>query len=570
MNFVLINMFFKKKYNQKHNGEISPDEIFLDSSNLPEFNTQQFEGRIEKPISKKTIYFVGVFFILVLTIFSFKLYLLQIKNGDYYFTKGDNNRLKHSVFFSERGIIYDRNGVELAWNDVNEEGDSFAKRSYAEKKGLSHLVGYIGYPLKDNSGNYYEIETIGKSGVEKFFDKELKGENGLKIVEVDALLEVKSEMVVRPPQKGENINLTIDSELQSYMYNSMEKLAKNVGFGGGAGVIMDIQNGEILAMTSYPEYDLNILTNSDDNNKIAEYINDKNNPFLDRVTSGLYTPGSIIKPFIALAVLEENIIDPNKQILSTGSISIQNPYYPELKTVFKDWKAHGWVDMRRALAVSSDVYFYEVGGGYQDQIGLGITKINKYMKMFGFGEPTSGEVVSEEIGIVPSPEWKKEVFDGEDWYVGNTYHTSIGQYGFQMTPLQAVRSTAMIANNGILLSPVIVSGEKNKNLIPLENINQNNFKIVKEGMRDAVTEGTAQGLSVPFVKVAAKTGTAELGASKKFVNSWIIGFFPYEKPKYAFAVIMEKGPVENTVGGLYIMRQALEWMNINRPEYFKI
>ncbi|MBU1557919.1 hypothetical protein KKC45_03075 [Patescibacteria group bacterium] len=561
-------LFLRKRY-KKYNGEIDPDEIFLDSSNLPKFDKQQFEGQIEKPIGKKTIFSLGVFFILVLSVFTSKLFLLQITEGESYLDRGENNRLKHSVIFSERGIIYDRNGVELVWNEVSDNGDKHAKRNYIDKPGLSHLLGYVGYPLKDDQGNYYEIETVGKEGVEKIFDEQLSGKNGIKIVEVDALMESQSELVIQPPQGGKNLDLTIDADLQNFMFEAIENLSNEVGFQGGAGVVMDVENGEILAMTSYPEYSSDILTNSDDNNKIAEYIFDEKKPFLNRVASGLYIPGSIVKPIMALGALNEGVITPDKEILSTGSISLQNPYYPELKTVFKDWKAHGWVDMRRAIAVSSDVYFYEIGGGYEDQVGMGITNINKYMRMFGFGESTGIGFSDEAIGVVPNPDWKAEVFDGEDWTVGNTYHTSIGQYGFQVTPIQAVRATAALANNGIMLVPVLVKGDElNKDLVSVMPISKDKFKVAQEGMRDAVTEGTVQGLSVPFVRVAGKTGTAELGVSKNYVNSWVIGFFPYDKPKYAFTVIMEHGPKENMIGGLYVMRQTLEWMNINRPEYF--
>ncbi len=561
--------FFKRK--NRFNGEIDPDEIFLDSSNLPKFDKQQFEGTIEKPIGKKTFFLFGSFFFLVLAVFTSKIFALQIIDGKDNFSKADSNRLEHFLVFSERGLVYDRNGKELITNEISSTTEeTHNKRTYIAKKGMSHVLGYVTYPQKDSSGNYYETETIGRDGVEKIFDEKLNGKNGTKLIEVDALENVISEAIFEPSIEGENITLSIDSELQSYMYETIQTLANRVHFRGGAGVIMDVTNGEILALTSYPEYSSDVLSNSEDNNLVAGYIFDEGNPFLNRVTSGLYIPGSIVKPFMSLGVLNEGLIDPQKQILSTGSISIKNPYNPDQKTVFKDWKAHGWVDMRKAIAVSSDVYFYAVGGGYGDQKGLGITKINEYMKMFGFGQPTGAEVVKEEIGNIPNPEWKKENFEGEDWTLGNTYHTSIGQYGFQVTPLQAVRATASVANNGYLLKPTFIKdSETNKKFPERIPIDLNNFKIVKEGMRQAVTEGTAQGLSVPYTKVAGKTGTAELGVSKKYVNAWIIGFFPYENPKYAFTVIMEHGPKTNTVGGLYVMRQTLDWMSINRPEYFK-
>ncbi len=560
-------MFIFKKRKFK-SGEIAPDEIFLDSSNLPGFDTQQFEGRIEKAISKNTIFYLGAFFLIILIIFLTKLFSLQIVNGSTYLSQSENNRLQHSVIFTERGVVYDRNGIEMVWNTINEdEGEEYARREYLKTPGSSLLLGYIGYPLKDKKGIYYETEISGKDGIEKVFDEMLKGQNGLKIVETDALMDVQSELIIQPPQKGENLTLTVDSEIQSIMYEEMKALAERVGFDGGAGVIMDVNSGEILSMVSYPEYNSNVMTNSDDNNQIANYVFDESNPFLNRVIDGLYTPGSVIKPIMAIGALNEGVIDPYKSILSTGSISIPNPYFPDKPTVFKDWKAHGWVDMRRAIAVSSDVYFYEIGGGFEDQKGIGIDNIEKYMEMFGFAQPTGINFLEEAIGVIPSPEWKQKVFD-EDWLIGNTYHTSIGQYGFQTTPIQVVKAISAVANDGNLVTPILVSdgGRVEKEKI---DISKDKFQVAREGMRDAVTEGTAQGLNVPFVKVAAKTGTAELGMTKKMVNSWITGFFPYENPKYAFVVIMERGPVENTVGGLYVMRQVLEWMNANRPEYFE-
>jgi len=328
---------------------------------------------------------------------------------------------------------------------------------------------------------------------------------------------------------------------------------------------MDVESGEILAITSYPEFDSQILTDGEDSVVIADYNNDSRKPFLNRAVSGLYAPGSIIKPFIALAVLNENVISPQKKILSTGSLSVPNPYDEEKPTIFKDWRAHGWVDMRQAIAVSSNVYFYTVGGGYENQRGLGITKIEKYLKDFGFGQETKIDLSTESEGLVPNPRWKKEVFD-DDWRVGDTYITSIGQFGFQITPIQAVRSTALIANGGKLIVPAVLLTKKPK--IEKEiNIDAEKFKVIQEGMRLVVQEGTAIPLNFPYVDVAAKTGTAEVGVLKEFVNSWIIGYFPYEKPKYAFAVVMERRNSKNLIGGLFVMTNLIDWMHINTPEY---
>lgn len=272
---------------------------------------------------------------------------------------------------------------------------------------------------------------------------------------------------------------------------------------------------------------------------------------------------------MAIAGLAEGIITPEKQILSTGSISIQNPYYPNIKSVFNDWKAHGWVDMRRAIAVSSDVYFYEIGGGFEDQKGIGIANIEKYARMFGFGVPTGVDITDEKSGTIPSPAWKEKMFEDGVWRLGDTYHTVIGQYGFQTTLLQALRGIASIANDGTLVTPHFLKDPVQEFASSRIPIPSEYFQVAREGMRQAVKEGTVTGLGVGYVNVAGKTGTAEIDAGKKYINSWVVGFFPYEKPRYAFAVVMERGPHDNTIGGVYVMRQMLDWMHANTPEYLK-
>lgn len=554
---------------------LDPDEIFIDSSNLPNFDTYQFEGRLEKSISRRTLFILAGCFFFIFCIFIGKVWSLQIDKGEYYFTKSENNRLRNTLVFAKRGIIFDRTGTELAWNVENLDEKSFDLRKYIPLDGFSHLLGYLKYPSKDKYGFYYTDVFDGKDGIEKNFNAVLSGQNGKRIVEVDALGKLQSENIIENPKDGDNIKLSIDAGLQNQIFKEIKDLSTRAGFTGGAGVIMDVKTGEILALTSYPEYNSQVLTDGKDKVKINKYLNDSSKPFLNRVIDGLYTPGSTVKPFMAYAALGENIIDQYQNILSTGSISLPNPYDPDKPTVFKDWKAHGYVDMRKALAVSSDVYFYEVGGGFQNQKGLGILAIDKYMKMFGFGSvvPASSDLFNGPTGVIPTPEWKLENFNGEEWRVGNTYHTSIGQYGFQVSPLQLVRAVAALANGGKLVTPKIILSEDDSaddEIVDLK-LNQKYLQIVREGMRDGVIKdyGVARGLNSVDYSVAAKTGTAELGVYKQFVNSWISGFFPYENPKYAFVIIMEKGPVANTTGALSIMRQTLDWMAQNKPEYLK-
>jgi len=553
----------KKK--EKFNKDIEPDEIFLDSTNLSAFNTQQFEGWLEKPISKSAIYITSVFFLIIISIYLSKLWTLQVINGQSYADRSAQNSFKQIPFIPDRGNIYDSKDKLLAWN---EEKD----RVYVSEAGVSSLLGYLGFPSQEELDNGLVSnpkDLVGKEGMEKKFNDILRGEDGILIAEVDVKGNIQSEGILDYGKNGESLYLSLDLDLSKKLYETIGQLANEKKFQGGAGTLMNVETGEILAFASYPEYDSNVMTKRDNNKKINSYITDSKMPFLNRVISGLYLPGSILKPIFALAALNEGIISENKEIYSAGFISIPNPYSPDKPTIFKDWKAHGYVDMRKALAFSSDVYFYAIGGGYEDQKGLGIANIEKYSRLFGLGTTTGINFGKEEIGNIPSPAWKASVFNGEKWNIGNTYHSSIGQYGFQVTPIQIVRAIGAIANNGKLIEPTFLKRQKEITPYSLINISEDKFKIIKEGMRKSATEGTASGLYFPQVNVVAKTGTAEVGTLKQFVNSWVVGFFPYENPKYAFTVVMERGPVANTVGGVYVMRELFNWMIENRSEYIK-
>lgn len=561
----MFNFLFKKRAKYM-NVDIDPDEIFLDAHNSPSFNKDQFEGRIEKSVSEKSIAILSLGIFLIFIFLIYELFSIQVVKGEEFKELSESNRLRHSILFATRGNITDRNNNLVVWNEPQAEGDDFPKRVYTEKAGHSSILGYIKYPQKDKKGFYYEFDYKGVDGAEFLFDDILSGENGKRIIETDALAEKISENTIEYPVQGESVALSIDSDVQEKLYFSIEEIVNQVGFTGGGGVIMDIHTGEILALATYPEIDSMKMTNGD-KDYLAEVNQDKRNPFLNRITQGLYTPGSIVKPYLALAALNEDVIDQYTNIVSTGELEVPNPYDPSNPTFFSDWKAHGSVDVRKALAVSSNIYFYVVGGGYKDIDGVGITKIEEYMRKFGFGEPVNGEVTSELSGTIPNPEWKAKNFDGDIWRLGDTYFTSIGQYGFQTTPIQAVRAVSAIANGGKVINPKIQKDSPVSVLREIDDVDQKYFEIVREGMRQAVTDGTASGLNIPGVSIAAKTGTAELGVSKANVNSWTTGFFPYENPKYAFVVVMEKGSRSNFIGGVAVARQLFDWMAINKPEY---
>ena len=396
-----IKKFFKEDSYKKRTKDIDPDEIFIDSANLPKFNVNQFEGRIERPISVRTFFFVGFTFLFIFLLFFVRSWYLQVSSGEEYFARSENNRLRNTLIFAKRGVITDRNDTKLAWNVPDDNNPEFALRKYNTTSGLSHTVGYLKYPSKDKYGFYYNDSFVGKDGVEKYYDSELTGENGLRIVEIDALGKVQSESTVRPPEDGRDVKLSVDTDLTHEMYSAISGVAETAGYTGGAGVIMDVNTGEILSLVSYPEYNQQVLTDGNNNAQINSYIKDKNNPFLDRAVDGLYTPGSIVKPFMAVAALAEKVIGQYDNILSTGSISLPNPYDPSKPSVFNDWRPQGYVDMRKALSVSSDVYFYEIGGGYENQKGLGIDNIKKYMQMFGFGSAITDSFFTGSAGTLP-------------------------------------------------------------------------------------------------------------------------------------------------------------------------
>ena len=550
--------------------EIAPEDIFLDSSNLPDRDDPQIEGRVVRPLSSRAIAGVGVLFALALLVFGVRIFNLEIVNGAVYADISKNNRLDRTVEFASRGIITDRTGEKLAWNIASgtTTGNVFGMREYAVS-GLAHLLGYVQYPKADASGTWWREEIIGVSGVESAFDDVLAGVNGSSMIETNAVGEVQGGGIVVQPKSGIDLTLSVDAEVQSSLFSILSAHAKQQGFVGGAAVIMDARTGEVIALVSFPEYD-NVAFAEGNTKAVQAASKDARSPLLNRAVSGLYAPGSIVKPIFAAAALNERLIDPETEILSTGAITIPNPYDPERPSVYRDWTVHGLIDMREALAVSSDEYFYTIGGGHGSQKGLGIKLLDDYARRFGLGGVTGIALFGEEEGVIPTPEWKAAVFGPDDpWRIGNTYHTAIGQYGFQITPLQAVRFTAAVANGGKLLVPQILAHATPQ----FSNIGipDSYLQIVREGMRLAVTsarqDATVKVLNMSGIEIAAKTGTAQIGAKNEWINSWSVGFWPANDPKYAYAAVLEKAPAGTLSGAAPGLRPFFEWLITNKPEY---
>jgi penicillin-binding protein 2 len=567
-------MVFRKKTKLNKVG-IDFDEILMDSRNIHAFDTQQFEGRIEKTISKRSILLLGGFFVAVLFVFIWRLGALQIKKGGAYFALSEKNSLDSQMIFADRGVIFDRNNLELAWNERTAEMTEFdfSHRAYTKTPGNALLLGYIKYPQKDKAGFYWQKTFLGMDGIEKAENDILNGINGSKIVETSALGEISSQNIINAPIDGKNMILTVDARLQGAMYDSIKTLAETIGYQGGAGAMMDINTGELLVATSYPEYDPQILSDGKDTETINAYLQSDQKPFLNRLVSGLYSPGSTIKPFIAMGALTEGIVTAETTVSSVGEIKVPNPYDETQFTVFRDWKegGHGITNVEKALAESVNTYFYAIGGGYKGQKGLGISGIEQYVKLFDIGAKTNVDIEGEVAGIIPSPEWKKVNFKNDPvWRLGDTYHTSIGQYGFLVTPIMMLRAMSAIANSGTLVTAHVMQDTPLTFQALTKDMRESDYETVRQGLRKVMTEGTGQLLNVPYVHIAGKTGTAQAGFKNQFVNSWVIGFFPYEKPKYAFVVLMEKGPSQGERSASFAMRSFVDWVHVNAPEYFEI
>jgi penicillin-binding protein 2 len=578
-------MFFRRGARTPRVREIAPEDIFLDSSNLPGLSRGQFEGRVERPVSVAPIFAVGICFALVVAGFGYRAFSLQVVSGETYAEISRENTLDRSLIFATRGVIYDRRGEELAWNEAQtvsaaphasssvpiDTRDMYALRVYRGEPGLSHVLGFVQYPKADAKGNWWREEYAGISGVELAYESLLAGKNGSAIVETNALGKIERENIMVPAQNGADLKLSIDAELQSKLYSTLWSHAQKQGFKGGAAVIMDVRTGELIALTSFPEYD-NMAFVRGDSDAVRAVSSDTRTPLLNRAVAGLYTPGSIVKPMFAIAALEEGIIDPRKEIVSTGALTVPNPYDPARPTVFRDWAAHGAVDMRRAIAVSSDVYFYVIGGGFGAQKGLGIYKIDEYARLFGLASTTGIDLKGDTGGIIPTPEWKARIFGENDpWRVGNTYHTVIGQYGFQISPLHAVRFTAAIANGGKLLKPQLLASSTPE--FTELGLNDANLQVAREGMRMAVMSdlprATVRSLNIPGIEIAGKTGTAELGTRNEYMNSWSVGYWPADDPKYAFAVVLERAPAGTLSGASPGLQPFFYWLVAERPEYVK-
>ena len=507
------------------------------------------------------IFFTRLACIILFIIIAGSIIFLQIAEGEAYKMVSAGNTSNEEIIFAQRGIVYDRNN-EILIRNIQKEDASYYTRQYIDKGGFGHLLGYSRYPAKDIHGNYYRTNTEGVAGVELLYNFLLHGNNGKKILAKNAEGELVSDNIVTVPKHGESITLSIDSEVQAKVFDIVKNIVNENDYVGGSGIIYDATNGELISLTSYPEYNSEILSNATESNIIKSYQEDSRDVFLFRPVSGLFTPGSVIKPFIAVAALMEDIVDPSYTVNVTGPIVIENPYNEDIVYTYPDWRNHGIVNFERALAVSSNVYFYHLGGGFKSLKGLGIDRIVEYMQLFEFDVNTTTSLAYEPAGLIPSPDWKKETFNAP-WFTGDTYNTSIGQYSFQVTPLQLARAFGVLATKGVIRTPTVIKDDvvERKRLV----IDKDAIDITISGMREAAQTGTARALNFSDVKIAAKTGTAQIKNNTK-INAWIAGFFPYDAPRYVFIFQFDEAEAGTTTGGVSAAYQLFAWLREHRNE----
>jgi penicillin-binding protein 2 len=424
-----------------------------------------------------------------------------------------------------------------------------SRRQYAmtdETPSLSHLYGYMSRVNGEEVKNDYQMaDAIGRAGLEKRYESEMRGTYAKELIEVDATGRTKKAVASTPGIPGHNLTLSLDSALQRDVEAILKAQLQASGKRRASVVVMNPSNGDLLALVSWPAYDVNDFSKGMSVSDYAKLSENPDRPLFPRATSGLLPSGSVFKPVVAAAALTEGFITASTTIFSVGGLRVGQWYFP-------DWKAggHGATNVMKALAESVNSFFYVIGGGHPDYPNiksLGPELLASYAKRFGFGAPTGLDLPGEGSGFIPSPEWKKNNRQ-ETWYIGDTYHFAIGQGDLLVTPLQIARMTAVFANGGALVEPRLVTSESSADgVVVLEPVISNpqvvptaDVDIVRRGMRLTVTAGSARSFNNLPWPVAAKTGTAQWN-SKRDNHAWFTSFAPYDHPEIVVTVVVEEG-----------------------------
>ncbi len=410
-----------------------------------------------------------------------------------------------------------------------------ARRHYPEGQMIAHAIGYVAQVNESELSGSDELLTgdiVGKSGIERTRDGWLRGDRGWELVSVNSLgRQIGTARIETEPNHGRSLHVTLDLEMQRTLYE---------GFGEEAGgaIFLDVETGGVLALVSRPSFDPNLFADGFTTETWKSIIEDPRRPLHNRAIASFYAPGSTFKVVLAVAGLETGTVDPSHRVFCNGGKS----YYKRRRLCWKRG-GHGWVDMRKALAQSCNVYFYDLGQK------LGIDKIHEYGKILGLGRPTGIDIPGEEAGILPSREWKRRELH-EIWYPGDTISVSIGQGYVAVTPAQMATMMATVARGTAPIPPRLVDGP----LPPVKPlaVSEKTLRIVREALKQAVDEGTGRAATLGAFSVAGKTGTAQLTAGSAGVDSadlpkairdhaWFVGYAPAENPTIAFAIIVEHG-----------------------------
>ena len=472
-----------------------------------------------------------------------------------------NKRIERNLQFKSivlKRNLDDREVAIFANNRINFKGidiKSRLSRHYPKGEAFAHTLGYVG---SISSGDYSRFdpgfytgkEQIGKTSIERNFESYLRGQPGIQKLLVNVRGRVMETIDQDPFQPGNNLTLTIDSDLQEVAYKAM-------GDQKGAVVILDASNGEILVMVSTPSFDPNQLSLGLTQDEFNAFTRNKKKPLFNRAIAGQYPPGSTIKPMIALGALEMGIVEPELYMPCEGKFLLPNYSRP-----FNDWATHGSVNVVRAIQASCDVYFYEVANE------MGIEKMSLFLKKFNLGAPTEIDINPEKNGVVPNREWKRNNFssrENQSWYQGETIIAGIGQGYMLATPLQLAVATAIVANRGSAHKPHLLKAIENtktgelqyigsEKINYLEGIKEENWDLVHQGMVAVVNErrGTAYGVFPDNSPIAGKTGSSQVfsidrSTSEKEVplelrdHGLFVGYAPLDKPEIIVSIIVENG-----------------------------
>ncbi len=422
-------------------------------------------------------------------------------------------------------------------------------RVYPADDLFAHVVGYIGPPTKTQQEKWSVLpyEKVGQSGLEAAYESSLHGRRGTEFVQADAAGKNFSVRNVYAPKVGERFETTLHFGLQKKLAEAMKNITKPA-----AVVMLDAASGEIYALYSKPTFSPNAFVVGE-TEKIAQALDEKKQPLLNRVVLGQYPSGSLFKIVTALAGLAEKVITPSSTVMSTGGIKLGDHFFP-------DWKAggHGLTNLTKALAESVNTFFYAVGGGGLGYNGVGAARLAEYSGIFGLGKKTGVDLPNEAFGSLPNPVKKKQQ-TGENWYQGDTYNFAIGQGDLLVTPLQIARAYAVVASEGEVVTPHL------KRNLAVENkkIAQSKYlEPILNGLKANITSGSGRGLADIALNLYGKTGTAQYARNKE--HAWFVSFIKDEHglPPLVLVVLVEGGG-EGSAVSAPVARQVWQWVSAN-------